>query len=138
MNCEQCNLPLPPHKNKKARFCNKRCQIKNYTFRNPNHVAKVPGSNSASTGTVSELLVCADLLRKGLSVFRSISPACSCDLVVLKGLELIRVEVKTGFRSASGKHYHNKNPKQVGKHDVLAMVFLKDNSIIYEPKIDGF
>ncbi len=53
---------------------------------------------------MSELLVSVDLMKKGYSVFRSISPACFCDLIAIKEGEIMKVEVRTGYTSpVSGK-----------------------------------
>lgn len=83
---------------------------------------------------MSEMLVCADLLKRGFSVFRSISPACSCDIVYLSTDQtLVRVEVKTAYRFHTGKVNYGRHPKQDGKHDLLALVFHKTNSIEYRP-----
>src|SRR5581483_12433385 len=55
-----------------------------------------PKLNSGETGAVSELLACADLLRRGYAAFRAVSPACRCDLVAMKDGQCWRVEVRTG------------------------------------------
>ena len=49
----------------------------------------------SSQGAASELTVSADLLRRGASVYRSLSPAAAFDLVAAFGDRLIRVEVKS-------------------------------------------
>lgn len=46
--------------------------------------------------------VAADLLGKGFSVFRSMSPSCPCDLVVMCGLTTWTLEVKMGTRPPHG------------------------------------
>lgn len=91
------------------------------------------GINKASTGAISEMVVCADLLKMGFSVFRSISAACDCDIIAMKDGRIIRVEVKTAYKLPSGSILCPKKKSQAGKHDVLAMVFLRENSITYKP-----
>lgn len=77
------------------------------------------------------MLVCADLLLKGYAVFRAVSPACSCDLIVLKDGKLCRVEVTTGHRRDNGKV--NCPLKTPGAYDVLAIVVDDGKEIVYEP-----
>lgn len=62
-----------------------------------------PLLSTGTTGAVSELVASVDLLRKGYEVFRALSPSCSCDLAILKDHQLLRIEVRTGKRSATGK-----------------------------------
>jgi Holliday junction resolvase len=45
---------------------------------------------------VSELLVAADLTKRGFHVFRALSSAAPFDLVAHKDQETLRVEVTTG------------------------------------------
>lgn len=79
---------------------------------------------------MSELRVAVDLMDKQYEVFRSISPACSCDLAILKGNKLIRVEVTTGTKAYTpGNITHP--PKDASRYDVLAVVI--GDSIVYKP-----
>lgn len=75
-----------------AKFCSAACQRKRY-------FAKMgilgTGLPTGTTGAISELVICCDLLRRGYEVFRSVSPSCSCDLAVLKDGKLLRIEVKS-------------------------------------------
>jgi len=48
-------------------------------------------------GAASELIASAYLLSRGFAVFRSVSPTCPCDLIVMIGDSLLRVEVKSLF-----------------------------------------
>jgi Holliday junction resolvase-like predicted endonuclease len=79
-----------------------------------------------NTGAVSELVVCADLLKKGYEVFRSVSPSSSCDLIVLKDGKTLTIEVRTGCVNSDGTHRYSGRVKA----SVLAVVVmnLKDNS----------
>lgn len=51
--------------------------------------------NSLTLGPVAELIVAADMLRRGYEVFRPISHAASCDIIAIKGRVVIRLEVKS-------------------------------------------
>jgi len=75
-------------------------------------------STSTSTiGATSELLVAADLLRRGFEVFRAVSPTCSCDLGVLRDGRFLRVEVKTVRKSERGA---GSVSADVSRFDILA------------------
>lgn len=78
-------------------------------------------------------MVSADLLKKGYSVFRSVSPSCSCDLIAMKDKKVLRVEVKSGYKNKDGKIQSQKG-KQVD-YDILAIVLHKENIILYKPAI---
>jgi hypothetical protein len=89
-----------------------------------------PNTNTSSLGAALEMIVCADLLLRGLAVFRSVSPACSCDLVILLDGRLLRIEVTAGSISrTSGKlafSFHDP-----ANYDTIAVV-LPDKSISME------
>lgn len=81
---------------------------------------------SISKGTMFELLVAADLLKRGFEVFKSVSHAASCDLIAHKDGYLIRIEVK-GRRYAKRKKGHSWTKgygkfKDCRQFDVLARV----------------
>lgn len=47
------------------------------------------------------MLAAVDLLSRGYEVFRSVSQACSCDLIAMKNRRLLRVEVRMAARNPS-------------------------------------
>jgi Holliday junction resolvase len=61
-----------------------------------------------TVGAIGEILVAADLLAKGFAVFRSMSPACYCDLLAEKEGEILAVEVKTSFQRKDRLYFPNK------------------------------
>ncbi len=72
-------------------------------------------------GAAAELLVCSDLLRLGYHVFRSVSPTCPTDLVVIKNGIVLKVEVKSAkIGKTTGKLYHGKGDRN--DFDVMALV----------------
>jgi hypothetical protein len=75
-------------------------------------------------GAIGELIVAADLLKKGYHVFRSCSPSCPCDLAILKDEKLFRVEVKTTqySRPNSGDSLRKKYEAKGNTFDVFAHV----------------
>lgn len=74
-------------------------------------------------------------MQKGYNVFRSMSPACPCDIAILKDGALSRVEVTTGKKLPSGKIMYP--PHKEHTYDVLAVVLYDHGApaIIYEPEL---
>jgi len=86
---------------------------------------------TATTGAIHELLVSADLLQRGFAVFRALSASCPCDLAVLQGDRLLRVEVTSGvYQKGGGVNYP---PHPPDRFDVLAVV-TRDQRIHYFPE----
>lgn len=91
---------------------------------------------SATVGTIGELRVSTDLLIRGFDVYRSLSPACKADLVVLKEKKLVRVEVTTGYLDYKGNVINNKKYADQSNFDVVAVVFTT-GEIKYFPDIES-
>jgi hypothetical protein len=130
-NCVACGMIMKnilPHK----KYCGKNCKYNFSTKKFGLKKFKKSELNSTNVGAMHEMIVCVDLLKKGYNVFRSISPAASCDILILKDKHMLRIEVTTGnILSLTGKIYHPK--KDESKFDVLALV-MHDGSIVYEPE----
>jgi hypothetical protein len=62
-----------------------------------------PKLPTGTVGAISELVVCNALMRAGFSVFRSMSPACVCDLIAMRDGELLKIEVTTANRHITEK-----------------------------------
>ena len=88
----------------------------------------------AVVGGMSELLVCADLLRRGAGVYRSVTYTSSADLIADFQGELLRIEVRSATRSAGGKSqkWQYTQPGDHSAYDVLALVD-KAGEIKYVP-----
>lgn len=141
MACPVCNKPLSEERTKRrATYCSNECSRKSehqkYTARNGDR----PRLPSGTTGAISELIVAADLLRRGYEVFRALSPSCSCDLAVLRNGQLLRVEVRSASLSVGGKWMYSRDrlnfPGTGGpvRADVLA-VRLYSGPIEYYPPL---
>lgn len=87
------------------------------------------GLPAGTVGAVAELLVCADLLRKGWHVFRAVSPACPCDIVGILHGHTYLFEVRTGQRNAAGKLTFQSKPHMPGV--IFAVVLHATQSIVY-------
>lgn len=97
--CEICEKMFDPKRYKWSRFCSVKCgkefarrKSKERVWTNTLHLSP------AGIGAYGELVVCADLLKRGFHVFRSISPDSPCDLVVMtRAGRVLRIEVKSGY-----------------------------------------
>ena len=72
-------------------------------------------------------------LEKGFEVFRSVSPASSCDLVIVKNRKLYRVEVTMGYRLKEGELNHDKHNTE--NYDILCRVM--PNEIVFMPDLNS-
>ena len=135
----------------KRKYCNK-CSLERKTKKRilkkllPNPIISIKSYlkygrklPTGSIGTLSELIVSVDLLKRGFYVFRSMTPNSPCDLIIEKEGWTIRLEVKTGNRSigASKKIYFGQvRPKYLSRIDSLAVVIPEESLIIYKPKLE--
>lgn len=76
-----------------------------------------------SKGAFAELLAAAILLGRGYDVFRSVSPNAKCDLVIVRGKLILRIEVRSGFCNGSSLSYPK---KEQDKADFYAVYHLRD------------
>ena len=79
------------------KYCSKECHIKGI-----GKTSVWKGLPTATVGTIQELRVSVDLLRRGWEVFRALSPSASCDLLILKNNKMIKLEVRTGYEGLGG------------------------------------
>ncbi len=132
--CEFCKIPLSKIKQKRgSKYCSRSCKVRAY-----NKGLGIRGLHLATgtTGTIGELVVAADLLRKGFEVFRAVSPSCSCDLAILKNGQLLRVEVRTGYRNQKTNHVRCAlSPKNRDRFDIFAIV-IAGTEILYRPELE--
>lgn len=133
--CIECGRRFTP-RNKTHRFCVAQCRSASNLRKNPYpSLANTLNISSGTVGALNELRVAVDLMMKGFHVFRALSPACPCDLLAFQGKTLLRIEVKTAYRSATtNKLIRPPLQEQRGRDfDILACVLL--NEIIYEPDL---
>jgi hypothetical protein len=142
--CLNCGIEITPevrqsghrHKgHKHLRYCSVKCRSEFWRKKWQAVNSERPALPSATVGAIHEYVVGIDLLRRGWPVFRSLSPACHCDLAVVAGGELLLVEVTTGFRTIAGAlSWPTKRASYV--FDVLAVVE-KNGQITYIPELPG-
>jgi len=136
INCLECGKPLTETKiRRNGLYCNRACGNqgvkREYKEANPSL-----GLSTGTVGALAELLVAVDLMRLGFEVFRAMSPACSCDLSILKDKKLWRVEVKTGYRRVNDKLYYQPSKKHPHRAEILAIVVHSDPPVIrYFPEL---
>ncbi len=129
--CLHCNIEISTtskHYSRK-KFCSSSCAGKSYKL-NHNIKSSTHDLCRGTAGTVQELIVTVDLLKKGFEVFRSVSPSCSCDLAIVKNKQMLRIEVTTGYVSSKSGHICFPK-KDFSKFDVLAIVV--NDVIKYQP-----
>lgn len=79
-----------------AKTCSSECRLK----RNRKMTGRIASNSNIPTGTVgaiTEIEICADLMRKGYAIFRAMSPACFCDVIAIKDNKIFRLECRTGY-----------------------------------------
>lgn len=132
-HCKNCGILIEADKPwySKMVFCNQKCSsdFNKKEFLKLNRKNNIP---SGSVGAMHELVVSADLIRRGFNVFRALSPSCPCDLAIIKDKKLYRVEVTTGYLTKKGIIMHIN--KDSNKYDLLVIVH--NDNIIYKPEIE--
>lgn len=131
MKCKRADCPksLPEDRNRKRIYCSRRCKnlatrdlYNRLNLRDPLCGTLV----SATRGAIGELRVSVDLMVRGYEVFRALSPACSCDIAVLKDGKLLRIECRTGVYRKDGTYYVSRTRFRA---DVLAVILHDSNHL---------
>lgn len=131
--CIRCSKEIVG-RNKQAVYCSDDCREQGYADKR--HELNGARSNlpTGTTGAIHELAVSIDLMRKGYLAFRSLSPSCPVDLVVLHGEKVIRVEVTTGMRGLNSELIYPPHTKNKLFFDVIAVVE-RNGQITYVPEL---
>lgn len=102
-SCAICGKPIykavTAHYSRR-RYCSQTCQTA--ATRKPQESSWHNQLCAGTVGAVGELVTAADLLQRGYEVFRSVSPAATCDLLISRNGHILRIEVRTGRRMARG------------------------------------
>lgn len=132
-HCKHCKKEITGEKRRRhAKFCSKECKD---AYKKKHHKPYYPGLSTATIGAMNELLVAADLMKRGFDVFRALSPSCSCDLAVVKDGTLLRIEVRTGWRNKDGKLFKHSKKHYKEKYDVKAIFIKWEERIKYVPSL---
>jgi hypothetical protein len=117
--CPECQAPYMS-RNLNQVYCSPTCYRKHCKKRYT-PVAR-GGLATATVGAMHEYLVQYDLMRRGYTVFRSASPSCPCDLLILLAdSQCVRVEVRTGHNYKDQLHFPVRD-RDSGRQDVYAVV----------------
>ncbi len=109
-------------------YCNKKCASQSYLI-SSGRISLFKHLPTASVGAISELIIGADLLKKGYEVYRPLSASCSADLMIEKNNKIMKIEVRTVYESKDNRISY---PKQNIRAPILAMVVLNNkDKIIY-------
>lgn len=141
--CIVCGVGLSEkQKRRKGKLCSDKCRTqrgKDIWIAQRDAIGegwryKVP---CGTVGAIHELVVSVALMKEGWHVFRALSPACPCDLLIArKGETPLRIEITTGFRGPAGNVTHPKGKVLNGPlpraFDHIAVV-LGQNEIIWLP-----
>lgn len=110
-----------------------RLRRENRHIERKNHFGINKNLSAHFVGGASELIVCAELLRRGIPVYRACTFVSAADLVAdISGI-LTRIEVKSVRRNANGS-LRMVTPRDKSLYDVLAMVD-PDGHVTYRPPI---
>lgn len=135
INCEMCGHRVKTYW-PTVKTCSKECQNKR-TAKLTGRNAMIESSECVASGTVgaiSELLVCADLMKRGYAVFRALSPSCFCDAVAIKGEKIIRVEIRTGYKNTLTGNFQFPTKLSIDKNnqaDCYGVYERNSGSIVY-------
>lgn len=100
LQCEECKenfLHYSPHAKTCGEVCRK-VRAKRLSGRYAD--TSIP---TGTVGAISEIIISVDLMKKGYAVFRSLSQSCFCDIIAIKGKTVLKIEIRTGYKSTSGK-----------------------------------
>jgi hypothetical protein len=93
-------------------------------------------TSRGNTGVMSELYVCADIIKRGFYVFRSMNINNPVDLVLQHNGRFYGVEVKTGRSYTNGngsKNTAHPQPKNE-YYDILAVYNVSEDTILYQSR----
>lgn len=100
LKCEECGKDFV-HIMQHTKSCSDECRNKRMSKKFGRYSDKsIP---SGTVGAITEMVISADLMKKGYSVFRALSPSCFCDVIAIKDKKILKVEIKTGYVGLNGK-----------------------------------
>ena len=132
-----CGDPIPEKRarNRGARYCSETCKraelADRYKAANPSDGPRLP---AATVATLAVHAVAADLTRRGFDVYVALSPAQSIDMLLVRGERVLRVEVYSAARSATGAPMFVRRGGGDRVPGELVALHFRDGSIEYRPK----
>lgn len=86
----------------------------------------------AVAGTISELLVAADLMARGWQVFRPLTAATGHDIIAVRKGTILTIEVRSAHANNSGRLIYNKKADCKSAHYGLVVT---GQPVTYEPDL---
>lgn len=127
ITCTQCGVGFQ-HSHQSTKVCSEKCRKeRNNIITGRKSRLEIP---TGTVGSVSEMLVAVDLMRKGYAVFRALSPACFCDLICIKNGTVLKIECRTGYKHPFSEKIHFPR-KTWGDIDLIAVFVHHDSEIHY-------
>jgi hypothetical protein len=117
---------------KHKKYCTAKCRSLYYQNKIHGGSALLKHLPPGTVGALGEILVSADLMKKGYEVYRAMSPSSSCDVLARKNEKFYSVEVRTGYKSLDGSKVTT-NRVNI-KADILAIVLHREGEILYQPE----
>lgn len=121
--CKGCEEPLAADAHPARKWCSRACYARRYNARHFKHDL---GAQRGTVGAWAELVAAIDLMGRGFDVYRAVAPHAPFDLVAHKQGRLLRVEVRTGRRSAAGVP----TCSRAGTYDLLAIVLPQEGGVV--------
>jgi len=127
--CVVCGKEYPASKTYQ-KYCGKSCARSNHSKHSLTSVVKSEGVrlSTGTIGAITELVVSADLMKKGYEVFRALSPSCSCDVLALKDGLITKFEIRTGTYTVNNILSYGKANVRADK---IAVATYSDNAVHY-------
>lgn len=127
--CPTCGKEFKARRSNQI-YCNSKCtpgnQLERKIKSNLDHIS--PGT----VGAIAELLVSIDLMKRGYTVYRALSPASYSDILAVKGSIILHVEVRTAtyYLKEDGSRNLVYGKAKLG-NKFLVIVTHSDNKIHY-------
>lgn len=136
VTCQHCGGEIETGSSRRRKWCSQECANAGWKQRHGvKSTARENGIPTNTVGAMAEILVWYDLLSRGWEVFRAISAAARCDVMAFKGQHRIRIEVRTGYMSQSGKLVFPKPRRDIGQSDHYAVVEHEPRRVTYLPPL---
>lgn len=125
-----CGHCLKEYQNRyiKSRFCSNKCRHDYWNGVTKNSTIVTDEISRYTIGTIAEILVCADLMGRGYSVYKAISPNTFSDVIAIRDGIIYQLEVRTGRYGVTGRLNY---PKMNTNGKSIVVYTFKDKKIHY-------
>lgn len=91
----------------------------------------------ANVGAISELLVCANLMRSGFLAFRNVGPNSPFDIVAYHAdtKTILRIEVKSGYATRDGSIICGTSKSTKYRDHIDHVAIVVRDAVIYNPPL---